>query len=117
MYSTIERIFSIESLNLNEKNGSYLLDISIIADSKFKTERYEMTAKLPIDPSMFSISKKFDKSYVDIGFGDLPCVGTMTRQTIEEKEQVMTLDEIEEKLGYKIKLVDKKIIYINSYLN
>lgn len=105
---SIKTLFAVESLDLNEKNGNYLLDISIIADSKFRTERYKLTAKLPIDTSNISISKEFGNSYINLGFGDLPCIDGITHQIIEEKEQVMTLNEIEEKLGYKIKLVDKK---------
>ena len=45
---------------------------------------------------------------IDIGFGDLPCVGGVLYQTIKKKEQTMTLSEIEEKLGHKIKLVSEK---------
>lgn len=108
MYSNIKTIYDIESLNLNKINGSYLLDISIIADSEFNTKKYSITAKLPIDTSELSISREFGRYSVNLGFGDLPCVGDVGCQIIKEKEQVMTLSEIEEKLGYKIKLVDKK---------
>lgn len=45
---------------------------------------------------------------IDIGFGNLPCVGGIIYETIEKKEQIMTLTEIENKLGYKIKLVSEK---------
>lgn len=108
MYSNIETIVDIESLDLNEINGSYLLDISIIADSKFRIRRYNVTAKLPIDRSSISIIKEeYGRFSIDLGFGSLPCVD-MDCQIIKEKEQVMTLSEIEEKLGHRIKLVDDK---------
>ena len=35
-------------------------------------------------------------------------IGDMVYETIEKKEQIMTLEEIENKLGYKIKLVSEK---------
>ena len=52
---------------------------------------------------------------VNIGFGYMPLVYEdprnkifYTETVIEEKTHEMTLDEIEEKLGYKVKIVSKK---------
>ena len=99
----------IEDLKLIEEDGEYFLDISILIDSRFETGRYKCMAKLPITSSRFSISEDICRGkMIDIGFGNLPCVGGVTYQTIEKKEQTMTLSEIEKKLGYKIKLVSEK---------
>ena len=55
-----------------------------------------------------------DDCTIDMGFG--PCMVTkggranvyFTETVIEEKTHEMTLDEIEKKLGYKVKIVNKK---------
>ena len=99
----------IENLRLIKEDGEYFLDISILLDSRCESGRYKCMAKLPITPSGFSISEDICRGkMIDIGFGDLPCVGGVLYQTIKKKEQTMTLSEIEEKLGYKIKLVNEK---------
>lgn len=100
---------SIENMKLIEENGKYLLDISILVNSKFETGRYKVMAMLPIGSSNFSISDDIHEGKtIDIGFGNLPCIGGIVYETIEKKERIMTLNEIEHKLGYKIKLVSEK---------
>lgn len=102
-------MYDMENLRLIKEDGEYFLDISILIDSRFEIGRYKCMAKLPITPSRFSITEDIRRGkMIDIGFGDLPCVGSVTYQTIEKKEQTMTLSEIEKKLGYKIKLVSEK---------
>lgn len=102
-------MYDMENLRLIKEDGEYFLDISILIDSRFETGRYKCMAKLPITPSRFSITEDIRRGkMIDIGFGDLPCVGGVLYQTIKKKEQTMTLSEIEEKLGYKIKLVSEK---------
>lgn len=103
------KIIDIEKMKLIEENGKYLLDISILIDSEFETGRYKVMTELPISPSMISISNNIcEGKMIDIGFGDLPCIGGIFYETIEKKERIMTLEEIENKLGYKIKLVSGK---------
>ena len=98
----------IEDLKLIEEDGEYFLDISILIDSRFETGRYKAIAKLPIIQSRFSVLEdRYEGKMIDLGFGNLPCIGGLY-QTIKKKEQTMTLSEIEEKLGYKIKLVNEK---------
>lgn len=51
--------------------------------------------------------------YAELGRLSMACIGETFKpayieKTIEEKTQEMTLDEIEKKLGYKIKIVNKK---------
>ena len=99
----------IENLKLIEEDGKYFLNISILIDSRFETGRYQCMAKLPITPSKFSISEDiYIGKTINLGFGELPCVGGILYETINKKEQTMTLSEIEKKLGYKIKLVSEK---------
>lgn len=99
----------IENMKLIEEDGKYLLDISILVKSRFETGRYNVMAMLPIGSSNFSISEDpYTGKTINIGFGNLPCIGGMVYETIEKKEQIMTLEEIENKLGYKIKLVSEK---------
>lgn len=100
---------NIENLKLIEEDGEYFLNISILIDSRFETGKYKCMAKLPITPSKFSISEEIYRGKtINLGFGELPCVGGMLYETIKKKEQTMTLSEIEKKLGYKIKLVSEK---------
>lgn len=100
---------NIENLKLIEEDGKYFLNISILIDSRFETGRYKCMAQLPIIPSEFSISEeRYRGKTINLGFGELPCVGGMLYETIKKKEQTMTLSEIEKKLGYKIKLVSEK---------
>lgn len=100
---------NIENLKLIEEDGEYFLNISILIDSRLETGRYKCMAKLPITPSKFSISEEiYREKTINLGFGELPCVGGMLYETIKKKEQTMTLSEIEKKLGYKIKLVSEK---------
>ena len=99
----------IEDLKLIEEDGEYFLDISILIDSRFETGRYKCIAKLPIIQSRFSVLEdRYEGKMIDLGFGNLPCIGGMGYETIKQKEQIMTLNEIEKKLGYKIKLVSEK---------
>ena len=102
-------MYDMENLRLIKEDGEYFLDISILIDSRFETGRYKCMAKLPITPSKFSISEEIYRGKtINLGFGELPCVGGMLYETIKKKEQTMTLSEIEKKLGYKIKLVSEK---------
>lgn len=102
-------IFDIEEVKFREEKGEYFLEISILADSKFEIGRYKAMAKLPITSSNISITcDRYTGKMIDIGFGNLPCVGGIVYETVEKKEQIMTLSEIENKLGYKIKLISEK---------
>ena len=56
-------------------------------------------------------------AHIDLGFGELPLDWDVnkdgqsylfTEKILEEKYTEMTMDEIEKKLGYKVKIVNKK---------
>lgn len=99
----------LKKIKLIEENGEYLLDIDILVDSKFETERHKAVAKLPITSSSFSITEDSygGRKMINIGFDNLPCISYIIYET-EKKERIMTLAEIENKLGYKIKLVNEE---------
>lgn len=103
----------IENLQLIKEDNEYYLSLSMLVDSRFQTGRFKAIAKLPITPSKFTISENYNRwgnknTTINLGFGDLQCVGGVIYEIIKEKEQTMTLAEIEKKLGYKIKLVSEK---------
>ena len=79
--------------------------------------------RLDLDEKRFSIKVGHDpfscikNAYANLGFGDLPLdfsvdeygiTSLYTDRLLEEKCTEMTLDEIEKKLGYKVKIVNKK---------
>ena len=91
MIVDINTNFGIEKIKLREENGEYFLDISILADSKFEIGRYKTMAKLPITSSNISvIDDRYTGKMIDIGFGNLPCIGGIVYETVEKKEQIMT---------------------------
>ena len=108
-------------LQLNtEENGYFLSAKYRIEDDNSIRELDIPRIKLPVYTNSMNIVS--DNHYgnpevsVDIGFGycrlwrdcsrEFPVYYTET--VIEEKTHEMTLDEIEQKLGYKVKIVNKK---------
>ena len=76
---------------------------------------YIPKALLPIDKHRVTIEHSIDRAFpvCDIGFGELNLLRNsdgqyMLERVIEEKIHEMTLDEIEKKLGYKVKIVNSK---------
>lgn len=65
--------------------------------------------------STIPYSERTTGAYIDLGFGELPLgyanvkgnTVLYTEKILEEKYTEMTMDEIEEKLGYKVKIVNK----------
>lgn len=55
-----------------------------------------------------------DSMTVNFGMGEFDIFESPQTKTIREKEYEMTLEEIEEKLGYKVKIVEKKERRINN---
>ena len=74
---------------------------------------------IPLETNFIKINRYDDSSILigpeyraDLGFGEMRLLpdkdGTaFTIETIEEKYTEMTMDEIEKKLGYKVKIVNK----------
>ena len=76
---------------------------------------------MQVDRSLDALFGCWCDTTVNLGFGRFDClygedpkgvatdaVGIFFVETIKEKTQEMTLEEIEKKLGYKVKIVSKK---------
>lgn len=74
--------------------------------------------QLSINPNSISIKRETDKMYgchdfvfANIGFGDRELISKdgvyYTVKLLKTKTKEMTLDEIEKKLGHKVKIINK----------
>ena len=107
--STVE----IENMEVEKvKSGygnDYFLNVSIITDNKYRKLRYTTKLKLPLRPIETSINvSRWGATTLNLGFGELVCVGEPKIDVILEKKQDMTLEEIEKELGYKVRIVNEK---------
>lgn len=104
------------------KNGyGYCLNITYRVEDDKKVQDFNIPRlQLPIVSNRFRIRTERDGYYedyvADIGLGEmkmLPTYGTgggprYTITTAKTKTKEMTLDEIEKKLGHKVKIVNEK---------
>lgn len=118
-FETPDTKVKLKSVKLkNHGMFGYCLDITYIVDSPFSTEEINIPCvKLPISEKRFAIREDqgafLNRFYADIGFDE--CVlceefgkPPYTIKTIQEKTKEMTLEEIEKKLGHKVKIVSDK---------
>lgn len=111
----------LTNLELFKENGYYYLHATY--QSENDREVYELDfPKLylgylydnPIIHYGLCTTSIAEPDTVDLGFGRLIAqrkdgmTGFYTRKTIKEKTHEMTLEEIEKKLGYKVKIVTKE---------
>lgn len=120
--STNTKKIELTDLTLNKDDIGYYLT----AKFKVEDEHSIREAKFPkirlnINESRLSVKTETsdydlrDYAWADIGFGMLPLDYEIvdglkvayTEKILEEKYTEMTLDEIEKKLGHKIKIVNK----------
>jgi hypothetical protein len=100
--------------------GEYSLDLTYVLDSPTMTQELHIPRiAIPLNPNNIKIKADCDcvvgapvRYYADLGFGEMKLLpdkngAAFTITTIEEKPKEMTLDEIEKKLGYKVKIVSK----------
>ena len=113
----------LENLTLNEdKVGHYLTAKFKVEDAHSIREVDVPKIRLRIVPDKVSLRTSNDpywstsSSYINMGFGDLPLEFVKnkdgldilyTESILEEKYTEMTMDEIEKKLGHKVKIVNK----------
>lgn len=105
-----------------DDRGYYLSAIYRVEDDHTIREIDIPKIRLGVDKKRFSIKLDHDprchaeQGYINLGFGDLPLdydfdsngnTFMFKEKILEEKYTEMTLDEIEEKLGYKVKIVNK----------
>ena len=106
-----------------DERGYYLTAGYRVEDSHSIREIDIPKIRLNLDEKRIRISVERDPcacyriAHVDLGFGELPLdweknengQAYLYKETVlEEKYTEMTMDEIEKKLGYKVKIVNKK---------
>lgn len=94
--------------------GKYCLNLkyNVDTDSQLKEVnllKVELPIKLFEAPHIICDTSLCAKPsyFLRVGDIDLPITGGITELVIEEKTHEMTLEEIEKKLGYKIKIVSE----------
>ena len=114
----------LQRLELNKDDRGYYLSTTYIVEDKHSIREIDIPKiRLCVDRKRFGITLEHcpglcsQQGYINLGFGDMPIDYDfdsdgntfMYKETIvKEKHTEMTLDEIEKKLGYKIKIVNKK---------
>lgn len=102
----IENMELEKQINHNGNGDDHLLNISFITEDNHKTIKWKAKVLLPFCKSGVTLTRNCcGNSLINFGFGDLPCVEDPKYEIIKEKKQDMTLEEIEERLGYKIRIV------------
>lgn len=108
-----------------------LIDLSLNTDAigyylsaKYRVEDYNSVRELDISKIRFRVCEDtvqirrtgelYPQVQINLGLGFMPVVRDgsdnevyFTETVLEEKTHEMTLDEIEKKLGYKVKIVNK----------
>lgn len=120
-----DRKIELKGLKLDKDIGGYFLSATyLIEDLDSIRELYVPNIRLPIWVKDTVINLRaepmgyfFAESTIDMGFGELPLgkiKDTSCRKpvffketVIKEKTKEMTLEEIEKKLGHKVKIVNK----------
>lgn len=107
-YKTLD----LKQFDLKMDHGKYYFDIILIGENTYNIDEISLKLDLPISLDRLDFTSDFTQErpnwYVDLGFGKLPVKYNIYEiKRIKDKEQTMTLSEIEEKLGYKINLVSE----------
>ena len=93
-------ITDIGNLKIINKNGMYYLEVEFLGET-------DTSLGSRNNPSY--ITEQYYIETMNLGFGDLVSKdGKIDFEIVGDKRKNMTLSEIEEKLGYKIKLVSEK---------
>lgn len=59
------------------------------------------------------MSTNDNERQIDLGFGEMPCPVPPIEKVIEEKVEELTVEEIEKRIGHKIKIVNK-VVHIKN---
>lgn len=111
-YKTLD----LKQFDLKMDHGKYYFDIILIGENTYNIDEISLKIDLPISLDRLDFTsdiedyytQKRTNWYVDLGFGKLPVKDNIYKiKRIKDKEQTMTLSEIENKLGYKINLVSE----------
>lgn len=109
----------LTELALHKDSERYYLSAKYMVEDKHSIRELDLPKiKLNVVPGHVAIKQMNDGPYgcveADLGFGYLPLAPSgrnnayFTETVLEEKVHEMTLDEIEKKLGYKVKIVSEK---------
>ena len=108
--------------DLHKDEDSYYLSAKFIVEDEYSIRELDVPKiRLNIDLDRVYIDTESDPycfknmAWINLGFGRLPLDFTdfngqrvlYTEKILEEKYTEMTMDEIEKKLGYKVKIVNK----------
>lgn len=111
-YKTLD----LKQFDLKMDHGKYYFDIILIGENTYSIDEISLKLDLPIFLDRLDFTSDMEDYltwkrlnwYVDLGFDKLPVKdNTYKIKRIKDKEQTMTLSEIEKKLGYKINLVSE----------
>lgn len=113
----------LKKFELNKDDRGYYLSAAYRVEDKHSIREIDIPKiRLYLDNKRFTVKIENDPylchkvGYVNLGFGEVPLDWDMnedgltylfTEKIIEEKCTEMTLDEIEKKLGHKVKIVNK----------
>ena len=113
-----KRDVNLVKANLRHDNSGYYLDLVYRVEDDKTVELYKLPrVRLPLKENDVTIRTDHDGfsyiSHANVGFGYLrlhPDKNGVqyTVETIETKTKEMTLEEIEKKLGHKVKIVSEK---------
>lgn len=103
------KLSKLKRLELKKDGSGYYLS----AIYEFENEAGVHRAIFPIELLNSPVISREDwrcPGKIDLGFGELPLEGDpgYTIKTIREKVHDVTIEEIEKKLGYKIRIVKEK---------
>ena len=112
---TYDTKIKIEDLKVIKKHDNYYLNVVYIVEYETHTTRLTLEGvNFPINPKM--LEHKVETSgypmyspinFINIGFG-MQRYDRLTEEIIETKTKEVTIEEIEEKFGCKVKIVKDK---------
>lgn len=104
----------LNSLILHKSSVGYYLHAKYTVEDEHSIREIDIPKiHLRVDPHYVTIKYEDDRAFADIGFGYVPLIPTgrdchyFTETILEEKTKEMTLEEIEKKLGHKVKIISK----------
>lgn len=107
-------LFTLKKVDVVKDGHKYYLDFVYEAENDYSIREIQLKkVRLPIDtfnaPSLRADLHIHGNAEYFLKFGsiDLPVEGGVIEKVIKEKTHEMTLEEIEKKLGYKIKIVSE----------
>lgn len=104
--------WTLKDLQLRKENNQYFLSATYEVEEKYRIK--EVTFPKILLPTchapliLIGSSMPDGDNCIDMGFGEMPVALPPIEKVIKEKVQELTLEEIEKKLGHKVKVVHKK---------